>query len=122
MQRNLLPGALGALKANVGALLGAEVNAQGVECENEDNFFSSAENANSHVAERIPSVIYFLEQNAQFLFFNGMHSFVLQTEYPLYQQMLLIRKFLRMLVTLHDDMEVCYGKTQQRVLICTCEN
>ncbi|CAL5330395.1 unnamed protein product [Camellia sinensis] len=101
-----------------------------------DNFFSSAENADSHVAERIPSVrenakmllissgiIYLLEQNAQFLFFNGMHSLVLQTEYPLYQQMLLIRlKFLRMLVTLHDDMEVCYGKTQQRVLICTCEN
>ncbi|XP_028125814.1 uncharacterized protein LOC114322659 isoform X2 [Camellia sinensis] len=34
----------------------------------------------------------------------------------------IIRKFLRMLVTLHDGMEVCYGKTQQRVLICTCEN
>ncbi|CAL5321763.1 unnamed protein product [Camellia sinensis] len=33
-----------------------------------------------------------------------------------------LRKFLRMLMTLHDDMEVCYGKTQQRELICTCEN
>ncbi|CAL5321764.1 unnamed protein product [Camellia sinensis] len=53
---NLLPAALGALKANIGALLGAEINAQGAKCENEDNFFSLAENADSHAVERIASI------------------------------------------------------------------